>query len=102
MYRQNKLNEEGFALVLELVVVVMVLSAVGFGLFQYSNHSKVASSVKAPSTAVTAATDVNVALEKSASLDAAESTGADALGDELQSADAASADVEGGIDEASF
>jgi len=95
-------NEQGFALVLELVVVALVLSAVGYGLFQYHSHTSGTASVKAPVTALKAADDLNSSLVKSANIDVTESTGADALGDELQAADAAGADAEGGIDENSF
>ncbi len=102
MQKIDQHNEQGFAFILELVVVAMVLSAVGFGLFQYSNHTKQAASVQAPVSAVKAASDVNASIEKSANIDVSESMGADALAGELETADSASSDVEGGIDENSF
>lgn len=95
-------NEAGFALVLELVVVALVLSAVGFGIYNYRTHTNVAVSEKTQSPTAKAATDINDSLVKSANIEVTESTGADSLGDELQASDAATADVEGGVDENSF
>ena len=102
MQTQKQHNEEGFAFVLEIIVVAMVLSAVGFGFFQYSQHSKSSASKNAPVSAEKVAADVNESIVKSANVEVQESVDADALGDELQAADAASADSEGGIDESSF
>lgn len=102
MQKIDQHNEQGFAFILELVVVAMVLSAVGFGLFQYSQHSKQVASVQTPASAVTTANEVNSSLEKSANIEVKESVGADALADELDDTDDASSDLEGGISESSF
>ena len=95
-------NEAGFALVLELVVVALVLSAVGFGVYNYKTHTGVVASEKVQNPTAKAATDLNDSLVKSANIEVSESTGADSLGDELEASDAATADVEGGVDENSF
>lgn len=102
MHTKIQKNEQGFALVLELIVVALVLSAVSFGVYNYRSHTSGSAASKAPAAALTVANDVNSSLIKSASVDVNESTGADALGDELQSVDSASAGAEGGIDENSF
>ncbi|MEO7617686.1 MAG: hypothetical protein ABIS59_02485 [Candidatus Saccharibacteria bacterium] len=95
-------NEEGFALVLELIVVALVLSAVGVGVYNYHSHTSGVASEKTQNVAVKAAADINDSLTKSADIETKESTGADALGDQLEATDAATADVEGGVDENSF
>ena len=102
MQKSDQHNEQGFAFVLELVVVAMVLSAVGFGLYQYHNHTNAGVATKAPVTALSTANDVNESLVKSANIEVKESVGADALGDQLQAADSEGADAEGGLDESSF
>lgn len=102
MQKSEQHNEQGFAFILELVVVAMVLSAVGFGLYQYKNHTNANVATKTPVTALSTANDVNDSLVKSANIEASESTSADDLANELESADSASADIEGGIDESTF
>ncbi len=102
MHTQNKNNEDGFGLALELIVVAVVLSAIGFGAYQYSHHTKEAASVQVEPPAIKAASDVNSSLEKSASLDVQESTDADELTGELNNIDTASEDLEGGVNESSF
>lgn len=102
MHTKIQKNEQGFALVLELIVVALVLSAVGFGVYNYNSHTAVSVSEKTQNVAVKAASDINDNLVKSADIETNESTGADALGNQLQATDAASVDVEGGVDENSF
>jgi hypothetical protein len=100
MQKLDQHNEQGFAFILELVVVAMVLSAVGFGLYQYKNHTNVAT--KTPVTTLSTASDVNASLVKSAAIEESESASADSLADQLQAADAEGADAQGGLDESSF
>lgn len=100
MGNNNTNNDEGFALVLELVVVAMVLSAVGFGVYQYNTKSNVGT--RAQVSTVSSAADVNAAIVKSADLEVTESNGVDALGDEIQATEEASLSIQGGVDENSY
>lgn len=95
-------NESGFALVLELVVVALVVTAVGFGFYQYSQHSGQVATVPT-SKNVSAVDDANAAIEKSVNAEVTQSNSTDVLASELADTDAsASSELEGGISESSF